>query len=968
MKHLPIRPTYSAVYSTKHLILSVLCKIKRKFAYIQPKCLIFAGFLAHTPLSNTVSSVMAHSYISNAHPAFIDALYRDYKSNADSIDISWQKFFEGFDFALQSAPSNGSAAPDTSAGQGELRAYQLIEAYRQRGHLLSKTNPIRPRRTRPAYLDLAHFGLSDADLGNTYVVGSIIGLPNANLAQIIEKLNTIYCGALGFEYDYIIQPEARQWLQSRIEQHNGNYGFSIDKKKRILGKLNETVVFEQFLHKKFIGQKRFSLEGGESTIPALDAIINHAAELGVDEVVFGMAHRGRLNVLANIMRKTYEYIFYEFEGMRPEDTMGDGDVKYHLGFSSQVETPSGNLVYLKLLPNPSHLEAVNPVVEGFTRAKADTIYGHQFDKILPVLIHGDSAVAGQGIVYEVLQMCRLEGYETGGTLHFVINNQVGFTTDFDDARSADYCTSIAAMVKAPVIHVNGDDVEAVVYAVELATEYRQRFNSDVFIDMVCYRRHGHNESDDPQYTQPDMYKLIAAHPNPREIYSAQLASFNEVEAALAQKMDTEFWQLLQERLDLVKQKELPYIFQKPELAWKEMALAQATDFEQSPITGISKERVNLIVEGLSRVPAGFTPLPKVQKMLETRRKNMADNKSLDWAAAELLAYAAILLDGNNVRMSGQDVKRGTFSHRHAVLFDETAQRTDPKEKREYNRLNHFAEQQGRFLIYNSLLSEYAVLGFEYGYSIASPEVLTIWEAQFGDFSNGAQIIIDQFLSSSESKWSIGSGIVLLLPHGYEGQGPEHSSARLERFLQLSAELNMCVTNITTPANFFHLLRRQLAWKFRKPLVVMSPKWGLRAYPESSIFDIIEDTRFQEIIDDPHISKPEAVKRLLLCSGKIYYDLREYQKANQRNDVAIVRLEQLYPIAEGQLKAILDKYSQASVYWVQEEPENMGAWWHIADYLHPAPRVIARKRSASPAIGYGKYHPKEQQSLVAAAFE
>lgn len=923
---------------------------------------------------------MSHSYLSNAHPAFIDALYSDYKNNANSVDISWQKFFEGFDFALQApipANINGAAAQkselpnlNVAPSNNELRVYQLIEAYRQKGHLLSKTNPIRPRRNRKPLLDLADFGLSDTDLNTVFSVGNLIGLPNATLSQIVARLNEIYCGSLGFEYDYINNPDARQWLQQRIELRKDSYAFSIEKKKHILGKLNETVVLEQFLHKKFIGQKRFSLEGGESTIPALDAIVNQAAALGVEEVVFGMAHRGRLNVLANIMRKTYEYIFYEFEGMRPDDTMGDGDVKYHLGFSSQVNTPSGNSIYLKLLPNPSHLEAVNPVVEGFSRAKADAIYDHNFDKILPVLIHGDAAVAGQGIVYEVLQMCRLEGYETGGTIHFVINNQVGFTTDFDDARSADYCTSLAAMVKAPVIHVNGDDVEAVVYAVELATEYRQQFNSDVFVDMVCYRRHGHNESDDPQYTQPDMYKLIATHPNPREIYSAQLAQRNEIDAALAQKMDASFWQLLQERLDLVKQKELPYVYQKPELAWKKMGLAQANDFEQSPITGISKETVSFIVEVLSRVPEGFKPLPKVQKMLEARRKSMADNKSLDWAAAELLAYSAILIEGNNVRMSGQDVKRGTFSHRHSVLFDENAQRTDPKEKREYNRLNHFNDQQGQFLIYNSLLSEYAVLGFEFGYSIASPEALTIWEAQFGDFSNGAQIIIDQFLSSSESKWGIGSGIVLLLPHGYEGQGPEHSSARLERFLQLCAEQNMCVVNITEPANFFHAIRRQLAWSFRKPLVVMSPKWGLRAYPESPIFDIIGDTRFREIIDDASITEPDQVRRLLLCSGKVYYDLLETQKQGSITDIALVRLEQLFPIAQTQLQAILDKYHNAEVCWVQEEPENIGAWWHIADHLRRlalSPRVIARKRSASPATGFVKYHTQEQQALVKEAF-
>lgn len=907
----------------------------------------------------------SYSYISNAHPAYIEALYADYCRDSNAIDSHWRKFFEGFEFAIHN-PNGHTAAAHTSAPisqqapDRELKVYQLIQAYRQKGHLESQTNPISKRRDRHAHLQLADFGLSDADLALNFAIGREIGLPNATLQAIIDRLRLIYCGPLGFEFTYISDPQAYNWLKQQIEERNLSYGYPIEKKQHILSKLNETVVFERFLHTKYVNQKRFSLEGGESTIPALDAIINQAGDMGCQEVVIGMAHRGRLNVLVNTLRKTYEDVFNEFEGIMPDDlTMGDGDVKYHLGFSSQITTPSGKEVYLKLVPNPSHLEAVNPVVEGFARAKADVIYQSRYDDILPLLIHGDAAVAGQGIVYEVLQMCKLEGYYTGGTVHFVINNQIGFTTDFDDARSADYCTSVAAMVKAPVIHVNGDDVEAVVFAAELAVQFRQKFNTDVFVDMVCYRRHGHNEADDPQYTQPQMYVRIARHKNPRDIYSEQLAAKGEVEAAMAEDMQKGFWDMLQDRLNLVKQKALPYHAQKNELEWLAMIKPSKEDFEQSPITGISKEHVNIIVEGLSRVPEGFKPLSKVQKMLEKRRETMQKNKSLDWAAAELIGYASILLDGKNVRMSGQDVKRGTFSHRHAVLYDEAGNNT-------YNRLNHFVDNQGRFLIYNSLLSEYAVLGFEYGYSLASPQHLVVWEAQFGDFSNGAQIIIDQFLTSSESKWQRNSGMMLLLPHGYEGQGPEHSSARLERFLQAAAEQNICVVNITDAANFFHVIRRQLMRPFRKPLIVMSPKSGLRTF-ESSIFDIIGDTRFREILDDTTLENREKVRKILLCSGKVYYDLAEGRKNKGIDDVAIIRIEQLYPLAQGQLETILGHYPQnAELVWVQEEPENMGAWWYIADRLRclgHTVSVVARKTSASPATGYYKLHPKEQQAIV-----
>lgn len=912
----------------------------------------------------------SYSYISNAHPSYIDALYRDYQTDANSVDAQWRTFFEGFEFAatyengIQNSGNETTSAANPTTLSKELKVFSLINGYRQRGHLLAQTNPVRQRRDRHPHLDLADYGLTDADLSQTFTVGAEIGLPNSTLSQIIDRLNTLYCGSIGIEYGYVTDPEAHQWLKERFENRVAGYGFSAKQKMRILQKLNGSVVFERFLHQKFVGQKRFSLEGGETTIPAIDAIISRAATNNVQEVVIGMAHRGRLNALVNIMGKSYSNVFTEFEGDVPQNsTMGSGDVKYHLGYSSLMETASGKQIYVKLAPNPSHLEASDPVVEGFTRAKIDVVYEQNADKILPILIHGDSAVAGQGVVYEILQMSQLEGYYTGGTIHFIINNQIGFTTNFEDARSADYSTSLAAMIKAPVFHVNGDDVEAVIFVCELATDYRQKFNTDVFVDMVCYRKYGHNESDDPQYTQPTLYKLIANLKNPRDLYSEMLAQRGEIDAQIAQKMDKEFWQQLQTDLDLTKQKQLPYTYQEPELAWKALRRSEPSDFDQSPITGLDKEMVNQLAEGLSNIPADFHPLQKAQRQIEQNRKTMRDNKTLNWAAAELMAYGSLLLEGKNVRLSGQDVKRGTFSHRHAVLFDENT-------AKEYNRLSNLAENQGKFLIYNSFLSEYAVLGFEYGYSLASPEALTIWEAQFGDFANGAQIIIDQFIASSESKWQRMSGIVLLLPHGYEGQGPEHSSARLERFLQLCAEDNMYVTNITEPANLFHALRRQQHRPFRKPLIAMTPKSMLRVY-ESSIFDIMDDTRFREILDDNTIENTniKKVRRVVLCSGKIWHDLQKHRTENHIKDVALVRLEQIYPIARKQLDDIIARYpKKAELVWVQEEPANAGAWSFISLHLPDLKlRYIGRLASASTATGFTKKHAAEQADIIQQTF-
>lgn len=911
------------------------------------------------------------SYISNAHPQYIESLYQDYKSDPASIDVEWKKFFEGFDFAISVNYKNGhTATKETPSAytdidiSGELKVWSLIDAYRHRAHLISNTNPIRKRKDRQPGLDLASFGLSEDDLQKEFYAGQSIGMGKTSLHNILKRLQEIYCGDIGVEYMYIVQKEVREWFQRKFEEGANRNIFSIEKKKRILSKLNAAVVFESFLHKKYIGQKRFSLEGGENTIPALDAIINKAAEHGVQEIVIGMAHRGRLNVLANILGKTYNQIFNEFEGNAlPDTTMGDGDVKYHLGYSSEILAENGNKVYLKLSPNPSHLEAVNPVVEGFARAKADIMYQSDFSKILPIIIHGDASIAGQGVVYEVLQMSKLKGYSTGGTIHFVINNQIGFTTDFDDARSANYCTSIAAMIEAPVLHVNGDNPEAVVFCVELATEFRQKFNRDVFVDMVCYRRHGHNEGDDPKYTQPHLYDIISKHPNPREVYSNILIARGEIDAELAKSMDKVFWSELQDRLDDVKQNPLPYTYQEPELAWKELRKSTPEDFEKSPDTAVSREMVDKVINGLMTYPEGFTPLKKVESMLAARRKIFFEEGMADWAVGELLAYGTLLLEGYDVRLSGQDVKRGTFSHRHAVLYDE-------KTNEEYNRLEKLdSNQKGRFRIFNSLLSEFAVLGFEFGYSTASPHALTIWEAQFGDFSNGAQTIIDQFISSSESKWQRMSGLTMLLPHGYEGQGPEHSSARLERFLQLCAEYNMTVANITTPANLFHALRRQLHRPFRKPLIIMSPKSLLR-HPHcvSHVNDFISGG-FKEIIDDHTIHDPFKVKRVLFCSGKIYYDLLERKQKENRTDIAIIRIEQLYPLPFKQMDALVNKYKLAQYIWVQEEPANMGAWVYLLScYKNIKWGMISRKSSASPASGFQKVHAKEQEEIITKAFE
>ncbi|HTN35940.1 MAG TPA: 2-oxoglutarate dehydrogenase E1 component [Arachidicoccus sp.] len=905
------------------------------------------------------------SYITNSHPSFIEGLYQDFAQDPLSVDPEFRKFFEGFDYAVATEPqaSTESASVDGAQLTKEFSVYKLIHDYRQRGHLIAKTNPIRDRKDRHANLEIKYYGLTDGDLSKKFQAGKFIGLPNGTLQQIIEKLTKLYCESVGAEFTYIADPEIYDWIINAVESRLLEVP-TLEKRKRNLEKINQGVIFEKFLHTKYIGQKRFSLEGGEALIPALDAVIHVAARNGVGEAVIAMAHRGRLNVLANTLGKTYEQIFSEFEGVIPADkTQGSGDVKYHLGFRSDFITSDGHKINLQLCPNPSHLEVVDPVALGFARAKANVLYNFEYNKILPILIHGDAALAGQGVIYEVAQMSELKGYNVGGTVHLVINNQIGFTTDYEDARSSDYCTGIAGITKSPVFHVNGDDIEAVVKAAEIATEFRQKFHQDIYIDILCYRRHGHNEGDEPKFTQPHLYSLIDKHPNPREVYMEFLTRNGEKDAqVLAKEMETKFWNDLQERFDEVHQKPLPYKLQTPEQWWQRLRFSTPEDFEVSPDTAIETSQVNSLMEKILHWPDDFNPLRKIKKLLNDKRALFEKEGLIDWGTAELLAYASLLVEEQTVRLSGEDVKRGTFAQRHAVLYDENT-------NQEYNRLGHLSSDPNtKFRVYNSLLSEYAVMGFEYGYAMANPNTLAVWEAQYGDFANGAQMVIDQYITSAESKWGIMSGVVLLLPHGYEGSGPDHSSARLERFLQSCAEQNIVVTNITTAANFFHALRRQLKWSFRKPLINMSPKANLR-HPDSysRTEDFAGNTRFQEVIDDATVEQSK-VQKVLLCSGKLYFDLDEKRRKEERTDIALIRLEQLYPLPEKQLISLHEKYKNAIWFWVQEEPQNMGAATFLQTNFKAFPYgVISRNASASTATGYAKIHKVEQEEILDTAF-
>ena len=909
-----------------------------------------------------------HSYLSNADGAALDSIYQQYLQDPASVDAGWARFFEGFELARTSfdtLPGVQLKAGGDEHLRKEFLVLDFINAYRQRGHLFTRTNPVRERRKYSPPLDLPTYGLSEADLDTVFAAGNEVGLGPAKLRDIIALLDQTYCQSIGAEFRYIRNPEKVKWLQQRMESVRNTPDFSLQQKKDILGKLNEAVVFEKFLGKKFIGAKRFSIEGAEALIPALDTVIERGAEQGITEFVIGMAHRGRLNVLANTLRKSYDQIFSEFEGKDYEDELVEGDVKYHMGYSSVLKTNTGKEVRLTLAPNPSHLESVGPVMQGISRAIIE--HDDNFAKGItaPIIIHGDAAVAGQGVVYEVAQMAGLKAYEVGGTIHIVVNNQVGFTTNYIDARTSTYCTDVAKVTQCPVFHVNGDDAEAVAFTMQLAMDYRQKYGTDIWVDILCYRKHGHNEGDEPKFTQPVLYKAIAAHPDPRKIYIDKLkhSGVAEVEQ-LAEEMERNFTAMLDERLNEAKQQRVGRITNFMAERWKGFRRATVQDMLSAPATGVKKETLKMIGERLTVLhPNGKKFFSKLEKILNDRKKMMAD-ETLDWGLAELLAYGSLLVEGKPVRFTGQDVERGTFSHRHAVVKVEDSEE-------EFIHLKHIQEGQALLQIYNSLLSEYAVLGFEYGYALTNPNTLTIWEAQFGDFVNGAQIILDQYLCCAEEKWNTQNGLVVLLPHGYEGQGAEHSSARMERFLQSCADDNMLVVNCTTPANFFHVLRRQLAWDFRKPLVVFTPKSLLRHPKCVSTLDELAKGRFQPFIDDTN-ADAKQVHTVILTQGKVHYDLLEHRDTNGISDTALLRIEQLHPLPIDAIKEALARYTKAErILWVQEEPRNMGAWTHILTHLQPELDVklecISRPASGAPATGSSKRSAKQQEEIVAKAF-
>jgi 2-oxoglutarate dehydrogenase E1 component len=891
------------------------------------------------------------TYVGNADVSAIDHLYKSYQQDPESVDIGWKKFFEGFDFARTNYEDGGDIPENF---QKEFKVLNLITGYRSRGHLFTKTNPVRERRQYSPTLAIENFGLEAADLTTVFQAGTEIGIGAATLQDIINHLEETYCQSIGIEFVYMREPERLEWIKNKIELKN-RPKYDANRKLEIYKKLNQATNFESYLGRKFVGQKRFSIEGGEALIPALDTLVNKGSELGVEYFVMGMAHRGRLNTLTNIFQKRPKDIFSEFEGKEFDaDHVFDGDVKYHQGYTSQVTLANGKTVGLTLAPNPSHLEAVDPVVQGIARAKIDQTYKSE-DKVCPVMIHGDAAVAGQGIVYEVIQMAQLDSFRAGGTIHIVVNNQVGFTTNYLDARSSTYCTDVAKTTLCPVFHVNGDDVEAVTQAIEIAMEYRQEFNRDIFIDLLCYRKFGHNEGDEPKFTQPSLYNLIAKHPNPKEIYFDQLIAENIISKEVAVKLEEDYNAHLDAEYEISRQNEKAIVYDFLSSTWEGFRYGSAVDFEKSPETGVNKAKLLELGTKLATLPEGKKYFRKISKIFEDRLNAIKEDK-LDWGSAEMLAYATLLDEGRSVRLSGQDVERGTFSHRHAVV------KTEDTEE-EIITLNLLKEEQGTFSVYNSLLSEYGVLGFEYGYSLATPKGLTIWEAQFGDFFNGAQTMVDQFITAGEDKWSTQSGLVMLLPHGYEGQGAEHSSARMERFLIQCADENIQVVNTSTPANHFHLLRRQLVRDFRKPLVVFSPKMLLRHPDAVSTLDEMATGSFQEVIDDK-AAKVENIDTVVFCTGKFYYEMKIKAAELGVENMAFVRVEQLYPIPQTQIEAVIAKYKNAStIIWAQEEPANMGAWTHIAMNLRHIPFVgITRNASAAAAEGSSQLHKKRLKQL------
>ncbi|MDA8900766.1 2-oxoglutarate dehydrogenase E1 component [Flavobacteriaceae bacterium] len=906
-----------------------------------------------------------YSFLNAAHTAYFSSLYDQYLQAPDSVEPSWRAFFQGFDFGMES--SNGTVF-ETEVEvpkhlQKEFRVIKLIDGYRTRGHLFTKTNPVRERRKYLPTLDIENFGLEASDLDTIFNAGDIMEIGPSSLRDIIQHLQRIYCESIGLEYMYIRDPEKVQWIQQRLNINDNHPNFSNDEKKHILEKLTEAVAFENFLHTKYVGQKRFSLEGGESLIPALDAVVEAAANQGVEEFVMGMAHRGRLNALTNIFGKSTKAIFSEFDGKDYEEVVFDGDVKYHLGWTSERVTKSGKRINMNIAPNPSHLETVGAVLEGIVRAKSEDKFGGDKNKVLPIIVHGDAAIAGQGLPYEIVQMAQLKGYGTGGTVHIVVNNQIGFTTNYLDARSSTYCTDVAKVTLSPVLHVNADDAEAVVHATLFALDYRMKFGRDVFIDLLGYRKYGHNEGDEPRFTQPALYKAIAKHKNPKEIYAEVLLRQNVIDQDYVKTIEANYRNVLEDNLEDSRKQQTTVITPFMQDAWNGFTRVDESQMMQTVATAVSQEILDATASALTSLPKGKKFLRKAERLIKDRYKMYFEKDELDWAMGELLAYGTLLQEGFNVRISGQDVERGTFSHRHAVLKTEGAEE-------DVVLLKNVTEKQGRFDVFNSLLSEYGVLGFDYGYAMASPNTLTIWEAQFGDFSNGAQIMIDQYISSAEDKWKLQNGLVLLLPHGYEGQGAEHSSARMERYLQLCARDNMFVANCTTPANLFHILRRQMRVSYRKPLVIFTPKSLLRhSQAISSQKDFTSGT-FQPLIPDTSVEQ-DKVKSVVFCSGKFYYDLLKVRTERGRDDVALVRLEQLFPLPVNEIQAAIDQYTAATDWvWAQEEPRNMGAWSFLLLQLPQAQkfRPATRRFYGAPAAGSAVRFQKRHQEVIDYVFD
>ncbi|MFQ3351840.1 MAG: 2-oxoglutarate dehydrogenase E1 component [Candidatus Marivariicella framensis] len=910
-----------------------------------------------------------YSFLNAAHTTYFSEQYDRYLKSPDTMEPSWRAFFQGFDFGLESgADSVADYSQVPESLRKEFQVIKLIDGYRTRGHLFTKTNPVRDRRKYSPTLDIENFGLSESDLSTVFNAGSVIGIGPSPLSVTIKHLKQVYCDAIGVEYMYIRDPKKLNWIQERLNINDNHPNFSFDQKKHILKKLNQAISFENFLHTKYVGQKRFSLEGGESLIPALDAIVEAAAEKGVEEFVMGMAHRGRLNTLTNIFGKSSKDIFSEFDGKDYEEVIFDGDVKYHLGWSSNRVTDTGKKINMSIAPNPSHLETVGAIVEGITRSKLENKFDGDTNKVLPIIVHGDAAIAGQGLPYEITQMALLKGYGTGGTVHIVVNNQIGFTTNYLDARSSTYCTDVGKVTLSPVLHVNSDDAEAVVHAVLFALDYRMQFGRDVFIDLLGYRRYGHNEGDEPRFTQPQLYKKIASHPNSRDIYAADLISQGIIDENHVAILEKEYKEFLEQNLEDSRKLEKTVITQFMEDEWKNIApYTERVDeigMKKKIVTKVSSKDLTIVAKAITTLPENKKFLRKTERLIADRKKMFFESDSLDWAMGELLAYGTLLSEGHDIRLSGQDVERGTFSHRHAVLVTEESEE-------EIVLLNDINKDQGKFKVYNSLLSEYAVLGFDYGYAMASPNALTIWEAQFGDFSNGAQIIIDQYITSAEDKWKLQNGLVMLLPHGYEGQGAEHSSARIERYLQMCAKDNMFVVNCSTPANMFHVLRRQLKAKYRKPLIVFTPKSLLRHPKAVSKTREFYEGDFKAVIDDSEV-EISSVKTVVFCSGKFYYDLYKAREIkNRSNDLALVRLEQLFPLPEKEIKEVISRYKNANdIVWAQEEPRNMGAWSYLllnfpqAQQMRPA----SRRMYGTPAAGSSTRFKKRHNEVIEYVFD